>query len=275
MRKQHGDAQYLEGSSWSREFEHVTRATVGSDGVVTLGPVRDFIYGDGIAATRAWIPEVRIDPDDIIKVWFIIAPFTLGGLIAHTFLTFERADGLAYSFSIEVRRKGEEAYSLLRGLRHPYDLIYLWGTERDFLARRVLFLQDGPTCMYPLALTAADRKQLFLAAVRETEMNARQPRSYHTAKANCTNRLASIADIAMPGSIPPHPAGVLTGLADKLLLTLGHIRHDGSFASARQRSDLLPKRAAILPLAALSPQTFSIAIRRLMSAEWPRTDDGS
>jgi hypothetical protein len=225
--------------------------------------VRDFAYGDHSVISTDWIPEVTINPGDIVRVWFVIGLFSPWRAIAHTFLTFELADGSAYSFSIEGRKKEGERYSIWRGLWSGYELAYTWGTERDFITRRVLYL-DYPVRMYPVALNAAAARELFMTLVRETDEINKAHRFYNVLTANCTNLLAKTANEMKPGEIPYDISWNFPGFSDRFLMKIGLITVTGSVKDTMQSHDLMPRRERILAIATESYARFGTTLRSFL-----------
>jgi hypothetical protein len=202
-------------------------------------------------------------PSDVKRAWFLIEPF--GGYegIGHTFLSFEFEDGITLVFSVQARQERGEAYSAFRGLLNMYELAYQWGTERDFIARRLLYL-DHELRMYPLEIDAADTERLLRSLLEETDALAAEPRFYNTLTANCTNMLAHIVNKHYPGKLPYDLAWNLTGYADLYLMDEGLISMEGSKEEARARASLTPHKAMIEALAEAGPSEFSATSRELL-----------
>lgn len=240
--------------SWAPELAKTAEA--GTDGgLVYLNNVRDWTYGDGAVRSDAWIDETSaIDPRAITRVWFVFEPFASLPAAGHTYLTFELEDGRAYSFSVEARKEADESYSAFLGLFREYELAYTWGTERDFLTRRLAYLEH-PVHMYPLSISREGAEALFLALVAETNELKASPRFYNTLTANCTNLLAEMANRAAPGSVPYDLAWNLPGFSEKFLARIGLIPA-GDY-------DLTPYREEIEALAREDAREFSRKLRTL------------
>lgn len=250
---------------WDQEVEYIATASLGTDGTVTIKNARDFTYGDGVVDTTRW-ETIIVKPDDIVKVWFVLEPFSGWKAIGHTFLSFELADGSAYSFSVEARREEGEKYSVFQGLRNEYELAYMWGTERDFITRRLLYLMH-PVHMYPLTIDREQAKALFMGLIERTNDLAEKPRFYNTFTANCTNMLAKIANEIKPGMIPWDLSWYLPGYADRFLMRIGLIKTDQPAEEARATHDLTEKRSDILKIAHYAHAQFSKELREILLSE--------
>lgn len=248
---------------WDTEVAHTTTASFNEDGTVTLTHVRDFTYGDTTVVSTDWISAVTINPNDVTAVWFVLEPFPYWEAAGHTFLTFELEDGSAYSFSVEARREVGEGYSALKGLFREYELAYTWGTERDFVTRRLLYL-DHTVRMYPLALHQEQAERLFVGLLQETNSIAERPRFYNTLTANCTNVLAQIANNIKPGTIPWDISWHLPGYSDRFLIEIGFIETGESVEVVQNEYDLTKNRDSILDIADAPPLEFSKELRNYL-----------
>ena len=253
---------------WDEEVAHIASTSVDQHGRVVIKNVRDFSYGDRAVVSTDWIPEVTINPGDVVRVWFVLGLFSRWHPIAHTFLTFECADGSAYSFSIEGRKKEGERYSIWRGLWSGYELAYTWGTERDFITRRVLYL-DYPVRMYPVVLDAAGARGLFMTLVRETDEVNKAHRFYNVLTANCTNLLAKTANEMKPGEIPYDLSWNFPGFSDRFLMKIGLVKTAGSIAETMRNADLTLKREQVAAIAAEPYAQFGKALRELLAVRAP------
>ena len=207
---------------------------------------------------------MSVDPSTIVRTWFLVEPFSDIEAVGHTFLSFELEDGTVLSFSVEARREEAEEYSAVKGQFREYELAYQWGTERDFVTRRLIYL-DHPLRLYPLTLTREQSKALFLSLAEETQTLAEHPRFYNTLTANCTNVLAKIVNRHYPGTLPYDIAWNLTGYADLYLMEQGLIENPISKEETIAVHDLTPFRMEIMKIATTSPVDFSRSIRSRIS----------
>ena len=246
--------------AWIPEQSRVARATLGD--TITLHNVRDWTYSREAPLTTEW-SDVTIDPQTIERAWFYIEPFSDWEAVGHTFLGFELSTGEVYTFSVEARREAGEEYSAVRGLMNEYELSYQWGRERDFVTRRLTYL-DHPLRMYPLALTKDDAIRLFEALIVETNALAETPRFYNTLSANCTNVLASIVNTHYKGRLMYDLSWYLTGYADEYLMREGLIEMRGSIGETKAAYDLTPHRGAVAENATAPATAFSARLRSLL-----------
>jgi hypothetical protein len=249
---------------WAEHLARAASASLHPDGTVTIHNLRDWIYAGG-AVTRTWRDEA-VDPGKITGASFLIEPFGGWAALAHTFLSFRLEDGSAISFSIEARLEDGQPFSALRGAFRNYELAYQWGTERDFVTRRVVYLRH-PLRLYPLIIDADAARRLFIDLVKETNALAERPRFYNTLAENCTNTLAYIVNRYAPHTLPWSLDWYFTGFADEYLMKHGYIALDGgSIEGTKALHDLGSQRAAVKAMAASPPAAFSTEIRRLAHA---------
>jgi hypothetical protein len=105
----------------------------------------------------------------------------------------------------------------VRRLFREYELLYSWGTARDFLGVRLFFLQDD-LYHYPLLLDEQVPWHVLQYVAAATNDVAQAAEFYNTATANCTNLLAkSINTRARTTKLPYGLAWNLPGLSDRYL----------------------------------------------------------
>lgn len=243
--------------------EQAKTATVSTQGdTLTIHNLRDWTYNDDGILTETW-QDIEVRPDDIVATWFLIEPFADWKAVGHTFLSFEFSDGTVLSFSVEARREQGEEYSAFRGLFREYELAYQWGTERDLVTRRLLYL-DHPLRLYPMTLSKEDSKALFISLTEETNSLATAPRFYNTLTANCTNILAKLVNRHYPGTLPYDISWNLTGYADIYLFKQGLIEKKGTPEETQTFYDLTPSKDVVNSVSTISADEFSKKLRTLI-----------
>ncbi|MBU1293082.1 DUF4105 domain-containing protein [Patescibacteria group bacterium] len=248
---------------WSQEFSKTMSATYTQEGKVAIKNVRNWTYGDLTILEKEW-EDITVDPARVTQVWFVTEPFSSWEAVGHTFLSFEFEDGTVLSFSVEAKREVGEDYSAIRGLFKEYELAYQWGTERDFIARRLLYL-DHPIHRYPLSLTSEMREGLFRGVIEKTNTLAETPRFYNTLTENCTNALAHIVNDIAPNTLPYDIAWQLTGYADLYLMDQGFIAlGSATKEEVREAYDLTKKKAEIQNVATIPPKEFTAQLNSLL-----------
>lgn len=249
--------------NWTDDHAVLQNAIV-SDTAVTLYNVRDWQYGEDKPNSTQWQDEVVLDPQKITGVWFVLEPFAQFKAVGHSFLSFEFDNGEAYSFSIEARREIGEDYSSLLGIFPKYELIYAWGTERDFITRRLVML-DHPVYFYKLDLSPEDNAGLFKTLAQATTDLAAKPRFYNTLTANCTNMLAKIINDKYEGKVPYDISWNMPGFSDTFLFEQGFITSDSTFEALRMQSLLVPYKNELIKAAASSTLLFSKKLREVVA----------
>jgi hypothetical protein len=249
--------------NWIDEFIRTPLAHEDSDGMMHIENIRDWTYAKGAVLSRDWIDEVVVAPNQITRAWFMEEPFPSWSAVGHTYLSFEFEDKTVISFSVEARMQKGEKYSALKGLFRQYELTYSWGTERDFLARRILLLGHSVR-MYPLTITTEGAQKLFRALAEKTSELAASPRFYNSLTANCTNILAGIVNETFPKKIPYDISWNFPGSSDIFLMKKGFIAAGGSPEESRVKHDLAQYRDEIEAVATSDQKNFSAKIRELL-----------
>jgi hypothetical protein len=209
-----------------------------SGGTVSVRNLRDFDWSADGPVSSNYVDRT-FALERITRVWFIEEPFTVPPFngfegVAHTYFVFDFQDQPPVAISVEARRERGETYDVVRGLFNQYELIYIWGTERDLTGSRAV-LEKNRLYMYPLSIPNDAAQQLFKNLAEASQHLETQPRFYNSLTSNCTNELAKAANMVKPGAIPPNIALVLPGYADKVLYDLGFIPHDLPLADVRRK----------------------------------------
>lgn len=237
-----GYVSFVKQPSNDRDWEYGMDTLAGvtrSGDTVHLQHVRDFEWtADGPSASN--FVERSFDVGHIERVWFVEEPFTIGpfggvGGIAHTYFVFDFTDQPPVGVSVEARREKGETFDVFHGLTNDFELIYIWGTERDLTGSRAV-REKNELYMYPLDVPAESAQRLFVSLAEATRDLETQPRFYNTFTSNCTNELARVANMVKPDTIPPNIALVLPAYSDEVLYDLGFIPHDLPLDTLRERS---------------------------------------
>lgn len=242
---------------------HVARTTTAQeiDSQILFTNVRDWTYGEGEVLEKKW-KEVVVDPHTITSMWFVFEPFPDFSLAGHTYLTFDFQDAPSLSFSVEARLEEHESYSPFAGVLREYELIYTWGTERDFLNRRALLLGND-VYMIPLVVSPAQTQTLFLRLVERTNNLVENPRFYNTLTANCTNVLAQEVNKIVPDYIPYGLAWNFPGLSLSFLRSQGLIPEEESYVEY----NLSKHPETLIAFATSTPEVFGHKIRELLPTQ--------
>ncbi len=203
------------------------------NGIAIVSDVRDWRYNESGPTEERWI-EGRYRPEDITRVWFVVNPFKGWDGVAHTMLVFDFKDGDPAVVSVEARRENGEDFWVGTGLFNQFELIYIWGTERDLYTRRAVYWGEE-LFMYPLKMTHEYAVNLFNALAAATNDLSKHPRFYNSLTSNCTNLLADSANAVKPDTLPWHIARILPGYSEEYLYDLGFINASGTLPEIKTR----------------------------------------
>jgi len=241
---------------WETFSARTPDAVVTSDSI-TLTNVRNWNHSTSSVLSEDWIDSVTVDPTQLKRIWFGLSSFSDIAAFGHTFLSFEFIDGSVYTLSIEARREADEEYSFTKGMLRQYDLLYGWGTERDYVGVRT-FLLDQKVELYPLDLTPAESAAVFVALAEETHLVATNPRFYNTLTSNCTNELVKVINQKYPDSLPYHISHNLPGLS------IDYLQNQGLIDSTTKRTIIPADNQALLDTINGSPMDFSRVLREII-----------
>ena len=234
---------------WSPDQARIVSVTTRGDSAF-LGNVRD---ADPRTRAPRW-DTLAYDLAGLDSVWLVVAPFSEGWRgLAHIFVTFGFADGQHVAISVEARRGPGEEYSVLSGMLHRYQVLYVVGTERDLIGRRV-WDAEGPVYLYPIRATPAAIRTLFTSMLDRAVTLGARPEFYNTLTNNCTSNLIAHVQPLVRERIPSAWVSVMPGYSDAVAHRLGLIADSADLATERLRYRIPPAARATLDSADFSSQ---------------------
>jgi len=232
-----GSIQPKQNAIYPPEFT-MPHAQIDGD-LVTFRNIRNFDY----QTKDDFLPiyETRSYSLDSLETLDLYMNYWAGNSIAHTFVSFGFSDGRYLAVSIETRREVGETYGTLKGFFKQYELIYIWGDERDLVRLRTNYRKER-AYLYRLNMPRNNLKDLFLFMVKKTNSLYENPAFYNTIKQNCTSALAN--DIVDSGAydIPWWKKRLATGSVDKRAYSVGMLDTSKPFDELRKEAHI-DKRA--------------------------------
>jgi len=218
--------------SWNDDQNVLPFAEINNN-LVTISNIRNFSY----ASTTSYIPhyyEKTFDINKLIKVWYVVEPFSGIPGSAHTFLSFEFENDQFISISVEIRKEKGESFSPIKGLFNRYELMYVIADEQDVIKLRSNYRKDL-VYLYPAKTTPAKVRTLFLDMIQRANELRDQPEFYNTITNTCTTNIVRHINTITPNRVPLLSLSVLLPAnSDKLAYDLGLIDTDLPFEKARE-----------------------------------------
>lgn len=224
---------------------------VRTDSLVRIANVRDFVYRtetdfDTRYETRTY------DLNQVTSVWLVLTPFSRAFRgAAHSFVSFGFADSTYLAVSIEARRERDEHYGLLAGLGRNFELIYVFGEERDVIGKRAAF-GGFDVYLYPIRTTPERARAMLADMIDRAVALGRRPEFYNTFSNNCTSNLVRHVNRIVPGRIPAGLKLLFPGYADEVARNLGLLDGTLPLEEARARYRVNDRAAGALGLARFS-----------------------
>jgi hypothetical protein len=168
---------------WEPAVAVLPRATqVGN--FVTIENVRNF----GYRSLDDFIPRYETRTYCLSNLRGVDVIFFNWGapLMSHPVLVFDFGSDGRICFSIEVRFRKGQSYSVLRSLYRQQELIFLAADERDVILRRTKYGRPQEAHLYRLNIPPWEAQSAFLDYIRTISSLYQTPRWYHGLCANCT-----------------------------------------------------------------------------------------
>jgi hypothetical protein len=200
---------------------------------VTIRNVRSANWRSAAEYDLRW-EDRTYDLSRLATVEFIVAPFAMNGVMAHTFLTFGFEDGEQVAISVEVRKEQGESYSPVRGFFRHYETIYVVGDETDLFALRTEVYRD-PVYLFPIKASREQVRALLELLLRDANELAAQPQWYNTVLNTCHLRIVRHVNTLRKNKIGMDWRNYLPGHSDELAWELGLIDSAGTLEQARER----------------------------------------
>ena len=176
--------------------------------------------------------------------------------IAHAFVSFGFSDGKHIAVSIETRPEVGEVYGLLDGFFKRYELIYVWGDERDLVRTRTNYRKED-AYLYRVNMERKNIKKMFMSMIKRTNNLYETQEFYNTLFESCTNTLGDHIKSEGIMEVPFWKRRFLSGSVDQRMYNEGMlIDMDLPFIELRRAANI-NERA----LAADKSRNFSKEIR--------------
>jgi hypothetical protein len=203
------------GPSNERDWvvDHARPAEVAVSGeVVHISGLRDFRHGEDAVSRERYLDQ-RYAVGEAVGVWFALAPFAerFRGL-AHSFVSFEFADGRFVSVSVEARREADEEYGIMGGVMRAFELTYVVGTEEDLIGQRAV--RGDTLYLYPSVATPEQAGALFRDMMERASALYDEPEFYNTLTNNCVTNLRDHVNRIAPEPLPWGWGILLPGFSD-------------------------------------------------------------
>ncbi len=201
--------------------------------LVTVRNIRNFTYASTTSYTPAYYDKT-FDLDEIESLWYVVEPFSKGGNLAHTFLSFGFEGDQYVSVSVEIRKEKVESFSPLKGLLRQYEIMYVIADEGDVIKLRSNYRKDK-VFLYPINATREATRDIFVDMLNRANDLAQEPEFYNSITNTCTTNIMSHVNNVIPQKIPFNLTILLPGQSDHFAYDLGLIKTDLPFEEAHQR----------------------------------------
>ena len=201
--------------NWEDSWLRLPRAEIDGDRI-TIRDFRDFKWRTANDYDAVWCDR-RFHFSKLEGLNLIVHPFGNSSLLAHVFLAFDFGEEGRLLVSPEARREKGEIYGVVKGAMRQFELIYLLGSEEDFLMDRCV-VREGRVFDFPVRATPGFRESLLRDLLATTNRIFEKPEFYNSIRRNCMTVLVDHIDALRPqepavgmrlGTIFPAKAGKL------------------------------------------------------------------
>lgn len=220
--------------------------------VVVLHNVRDFDWRSDSDYDARWETQSYdlgrlVSADAVLSHWGSDA-------IAHAMISFGFDDGRHLVFSVEIRRRRGQEFSSIGGFFKDFETTLVAAPESDLIRVRTN-VRGEDDYLYPLAVSRAAMRALFLSYVDTANRLAAAPEFYNTVTSNCATVVYRMARQFDPG-LPLDARLLLTGYLPGYLYRIGALDHRLTLRQWNERARITRRALASRP-----GEDFSAAIR--------------
>ncbi len=221
---------------WADDVAYTTTGTVDGD-TLSLQRVREFRWLSRTDYEQIWTSREyqlsELQSVDMITSFWGLRP------IAHVLVSFGFGADRYLTFSVEIRRKRHEEFSMLGGFFKHFELNIVASEERDMVRVRTN-CRDEDAYLYRTRISPEKGRKLLLGFVEAANRLAAEPRFYHTLKANCTTIVFAFAKRIYP-ELPLDYRLLLSGYLDEYVFSRGGLQQGYSLAELRMRGRITDK----------------------------------
>jgi hypothetical protein len=222
---------------WATDHAHAPSAAIEGDRV-TVSHFRSFRYPGASTVEPRWT-EQSFDLRQLEGCDFIVVPFAANQRLAHTMVSFRFAEGPNLALSVEARREKGEAYSVLRGVLHQFELVYVIGDEDDLLGVRLERLKDT-LYIHPVHVEPATCRQFLVDLLGAANEVSAKPQWYGTLRSNCTTNLVDSLERTRGAPVSWDARMLLPGGSAELVYDLGLLDSTEPFETLKERARMAP-----------------------------------
>ncbi|HRK31047.1 MAG TPA: DUF4105 domain-containing protein [Tepidisphaeraceae bacterium] len=210
----------LQNRNWTADVAQTPTASIDGD-VITIRNVRNFDYHSAATFTPRW--ETRTYDVSKLKTVDYVLSHRGSDAIAHVIVSFGFEDGRYLAASTETRREQGEVFSAAQGFFRQYELVYVFGDERDLIRQRTNFRGED-VYMFRLLAPPERARQVLLGYLNHANALAESPEFYNPLTSHYSrNLIYDINDDAKSTISPWHLGLVLNGYSARLAYDAGSI----------------------------------------------------
>ena len=217
---------------WATEFSVLPRVHI-SDQQVTIEGFRNFKWRGPQEFNPVWATR-SFDLRRLESLDLIVEPFKDSELMAHTMLRFGFGENEYFIVSVEARAEKHETYDLVAGALRQFELIYLFGSESDFLTVRAVY-RGARLYAYPVKAERKFIADLFRDLASSANALHANPKFYQSIRYNCTTTLVKHFDRQQHQEhIGLRYETLFPALTGKLLHRMGYMDTAYSYEEAKE-----------------------------------------
>lgn len=190
----------------------------------------------------------------------IITSYWMGPQIAHTLVSFDFKNSKPLTFSIEIRKEKNEAFSAIGGFFRQFELSLVASDEKDIIYTRSNIRKEQ-VYFFPVNMTQTQMKALFNEYLQKADELKRQPKWYNTLTSNCTTLVFDMVQAVSGDQLPMDYRILASGYLPNYLYDLGALDQRWDMKTWYENAHVNPKTASLSNTKYNSSEDYSTLIR--------------
>lgn len=227
----------LQDREWSPEVSKTLSFEQQGD-IVTLHNVRNFNWRTEEDYDQHW--ETRTFNLNDLSGVNIITSYWMGPQIAHTLVSFDFKNSAPITFSIEIRKEKNEAFSALGGFFRKFELSLITADEKDIIYTRSN-VRGEQVYFFPIAMPKPEMRALFEEYLKKSVDLEKQAKWYNTLTSNCTTLVFDMVQSISNNNLPMDYRLLASGYLPNYLYDLNALNHNWSMKKWYEKAHVNPK----------------------------------
>lgn len=205
-----------------------------SNNNITIQNYRNFEWRNTSEAKQTIWEHRSYDLSKLNQLDLVVEPFKDSDFLAHVMLRFHFQDQGTVIVSVEARQEKGESYGLIPGSFRQFEIIYIFGSERDLMDLRA-YHRGTRLYAFPVKAERQFIVDLFKDLATAADQLRTEPQFYRSIRDNCTTTLVKHVDRHYERPIGLRYETIFPALTGKLLYDWDYMDTELTYKEAKEQ----------------------------------------